>query len=166
MELKILSESDIDLIISAFADVNWIKPRSTFEEYLREQQSRERIIWLAFLNNDFVGYCTLKWKSLYQPFARAHIPEIIDLNVLPRFRNHGIASYLLDVAEQEAQTKSSIVGIGVGLYSDYGAAQRLYIKRGYVPDGRGVTYDYQNVPAGENIYLDDDLVLWLIRQFD
>lgn len=166
MKIKILSASDIDLIVSAFAESNWIKPRSTFEKYLQEQKNGERIIWLAFLDHDFAGYGTLKWKSLYQPFARAHIPEIMDLNILPSWRNRGIASHLLDTAEQEAQTKSSIIGIGVGLYSDYGAAQRLYIKRGYIPYGRGLTYNYQDVPAGESVILDDDLVLWLTRKFD
>lgn len=39
----------------------------------------------------------------------------------------------------EAATKSAAIGIGVGLYAGedggYGAAQRLYVKRGYIPDG-------------------------------
>lgn len=28
--------------------------------------------------------------------------------------------------------------MGFGLYADLDAAQRLYIKRGYLPDGRGL----------------------------
>ena len=36
--------------------------------------------------------------------------------------------------------RSDHAGIGFGLYADYGAAQRLYIKRGYIPDGRGAHY--------------------------
>ena len=46
-------------------------------------------------------------------------------------------SRLLEIAEKEVATKGDIVGIGVGLYEDYGPAQRLYIKRGYIPDGKG-----------------------------
>ena len=41
-----------------------------------------------------------------------------------------------------------IVGIGVGLYPDYGSAQRLYIKRGYLPDGHGATYNYESNMGG------------------
>jgi hypothetical protein len=32
------------------------------------------------------------------------------------------------------------VGLGVELCADYGPAQMLYIKKGYIPDGNGVTY--------------------------
>jgi hypothetical protein len=33
---------------------------------------------------------------------------------------------------------SESVGIGVGLYLDYGVAQTMYVKRGYIPDGKGI----------------------------
>lgn len=60
------------------------------------------------------------------------------------------------------------VGIGVGLYggSDggFGQAQRLYIKRGYIPDGLGVTYDYKSVVPGKMVCLDDDLILWFTKK--
>jgi hypothetical protein len=46
---------------------------------------------------------------------------------------------------QLAATQSPVVGLGVGLYNDYGNAQKLYIKKGYVPNGYGVTYNYQAV---------------------
>jgi hypothetical protein len=36
--------------------------------------------------------------------------------------------------------RSDVVGLGVGLYPDYGTAQRMYVRRGYLPDGRGVIY--------------------------
>ncbi|CEG57848.1 hypothetical protein [Legionella fallonii] len=63
------------------------------------------------------------------------------------------------MAELEAVKKQNKVGIGVGLYDGYGSAQRLYIKRGYIPDGLGVTYDYNHVTPGADVCLDDDLVL-------
>ncbi len=79
----------------------------------------------------------------------------------------GIGSKLLDVAEKEALTKSQIVGIGVGLYAGtdggYGPAQKLYVKRGYIPDGKGVTYHYEPVTPGQSYPLDDDLVLWFTK---
>ena len=113
--------------------------------------------------NLLAGYVTLKWESHYLPFKKQVIPEIVDLNVLPAFRNQGIGSKLLDEAERSAFERSNIVGIGVGLYPDYGSAQRLYVKRGYIPDGRGVTYKYQPIPPGETVCLDDDLIFWFTK---
>lgn len=84
----------------------------------------------------------------------------MDLNVLPPFRNQGIGSMLMDVAENRASESSKIVGIGVGLYDGYGQAQRLYVKRGYIPDGLGPTYKYQKLEYGQKVLVDDDLVLW------
>lgn len=44
----------------------------------------------------------------------------------------------MDAIEQIAFEKYGIVGVSVGLYYDYGNAQLLYVKRGYIPDGRGI----------------------------
>jgi hypothetical protein len=46
-------------------------------------------------------------------------------------------------------------------HADYGSAQRLYVRLGYLPDGRGVTYNYQPTVAGQSYPLDDELILWL-----
>lgn len=57
-----------------------------------------------------------------------------------------------------------MVGIGVGLYADYGAAQRLYTSLGYAPDGRGVTYHGSLVKPGTEYLVDDHLILWLTKR--
>jgi GNAT superfamily N-acetyltransferase len=106
----------------------------------------------------------LKWQSSYKPFHEKSIPEIKDLNVLPPFQKQGIGSELLDTAEEAAKIQANLVGIGVGLYEDYGTAQKLYINRGYRPDGRGVTYNYQPVVPGSSVCIDDDLVLWFTKE--
>ncbi len=88
------------------------------------------------------------------------------VNVLPLFRKNGIASRFLELAEEKAREKSSLIGIGVGLYSDYGAAQILYIKKGFVPNGLGVTYKYKDIKAGNMVCVDDDLILWMTKNFE
>ena len=57
------------------------------------------------------------------------------------------------------------IGIGVGLYKDYGFAQKLYVRMGYIPDGNGITYNYQPVKAGDSYPVDDDLLLWFKKDF-
>lgn len=168
VSVKVFEATDIPLMVDAFQKANWSKPASTFEAYLQEQLRSERLIWVAYVEKQCAGYVTLKWQSQYQPFAMSCIPEIMDLNVLPPFRKKGIGSKLLTLAEQQAATKSATVGIGVGLYGGpdggYGPAQQLYVKRGYIPDGKGVTYHYQPATPGRDFPLDDDLVLWFTKK--
>lgn len=165
---RYLMPDDILSISKAFSNVNWSKPSSLFEEYLTEVAAGERLVWVAFIQDRFAGYITLKWKSQYPFFREKNIPEIMDLNVLPYARKMGVGTLLLELAEKIAATKSDIVGIGVGLYAGkdggYGAAQRLYVKRGYIPDGKGVTYNYQPTIPGNSYPLDDDLVLWFTKK--
>lgn len=164
LTIKLLEKEDIDTIVNAFAASNWTKkPASTFEGYLAEQNAEQRIVWLAYHNNIFAGYVTLKWQSDYPYFKECNIPEIKDLNVLPNFRNQGVGSTLLDIAEKAAFERSDKIGIGVGLYPDYGSAQRLYVKRGYIPDGKGITYEHKTVSPGETAILDDELILWMVK---
>jgi len=119
---------------------------------------------VAFVDGRFAGYVTLNWQPTYPPFTEAGIPEIQDLNVLPEFQRRRIASRLLDEVEALAGKRSSVLGIGVGLHPGYNAAQRLYGKRGYIPDGRGITYRDRFLEEGAQIVLDDDLVLHLTKQ--
>lgn len=166
--IRSLTEEDIKAIVSSFHQIGWNKSASLFVEYLKEQEAGERLVWVAYVKDEFAGYVTLKWQSQYPSFKAQSIPEIMDLNVLPAYRKMGIGSLLLDCAEKEALTKSQIIGIGVGLYAGpdggYGAAQRLYIKRGYIPDGKGVTYNYEPTIPGNSYPLDDDLVLWFTKK--
>jgi len=164
MIIRPLEKSDIPIIVDGFANSGWTKkPTKVFEQYLDEQNSHMRACFIAFIDEQFAGYVTLKWQSSYAHFAKDNIPEISDLNVLPNFRNKGIGSALIEKCEQLAIHKSDFVGVGVGLYPDYGSAQRLYIKRGYIPDGHGATYNYQPVEPGNDYRMDDDLVLWFYK---
>jgi len=164
VEFRMLLKEDIPKIVSAFAEIGWDKPASLYQTYLEEQEKRLRCVWIAFKEGTFAGYVTLKWQSEYLPFKAKDIPEISDLNVLPELRKQKIASQLLDLAESEARKKGPTIGIGVGLSFDYGNAQRLYIRRGYVPDRLGVTYGYKPVAPGGTVPVDDDLVLWFTKR--
>jgi GNAT superfamily N-acetyltransferase len=88
----------------------------------------------------------------------------VDFNVLPQYRRQSIGTALMDKAESEISKVSKIAGIGVGMDSDYGAAQRLYVLRGYIPDGRGL-YSKGHFPKhGEQVTVDDDLALYFTKE--
>ena len=76
---------------------------------------------------------------------------------------NGIGNKLLDAAEKIASQYSDVVYLGVGLHSGYGSAQRLYVKRGYIPDGTRVRYGEKTCPQYADCCNDDDLVLYWLK---
>lgn len=157
--IRLLQSDDIRTIADAFAAIGWDKPATQYERYLAEQQRGERVVLVAFQHGTFAGYLTIVWQSGYPPFRDAGIPEIVDFNVLPQLRQRGIGSYLMEEAERRIAERSMVVGIGVGMDRDYGPAQRLYVKRGYVPDGRGLISHDRPVAWGDTVIVDDGLIL-------
>lgn len=163
--LRPIEPGDVRAIADAFAALGWPgKPPALYERYLAEQAEGSRAVAVAAAGGEICGYGTVAWMSDYPPFREAGIPEIQDLNVLPRFRRRGIATRLMDEAERIIAARTAVAGIGVGLYDDYGPAQRMYVLRGYVPDARGAAYDHRPVRGGVLVVADDDLVLYLTKQ--
>jgi GNAT superfamily N-acetyltransferase len=164
VHIRLLEGSDPPSIAAAFQNMGWNKPESQYRRYLREQVAGTRTCFVAIVDGQFAGYVTVDWQPTYAGFADLNIPEIQDLNVLTAYRRKGIASRLLDRAEGEAARRSRVVGIGVGLHPGYNAAQRLYVKRGYIPDGRGISYRNRFVEEGASVVVDDDLVMHFTKQ--
>jgi len=165
VHIELMQASDVDDIVSSFDVLSWPgKDAEQFRRYLSEQAAGDRIALVAREAGKFAGYGTVIWASNYPPFRDAGIPEVQDLNVLPQFRRKGVATAIMDLAEEYEASRSPVAGIGVGLYSDYGAAQTMYIQRGYRPDGRGIAYDNQTVRPGETVRVDDDLCLMLTKR--
>ena len=164
LTIRLLSEQDIPKIAQAFQELGWHKPAAQYQAYLVEQAWGDRVVFVAFAGEEFAGYVTI-WKGVprYPPFREQRIPEISDFNVLPRFRRHGIGSLLMEQAEAEAAVTSPVVGLGVGLTADYGAALRLYLQRGYLPDGHGLFYGDHHPEYGEIVSVDDDLCLYFTK---
>ena len=162
--IRPLESGDIPEIAQAFQQLGWNKPASQYERYLSQQELGVRNVYVAFAAGQFAGYLTICWESSYEPFFINSVPEIVDFNVLPQFRRRGIGTQLMEKAEHEIAKTGSIAGIGVGLTPDYGAAQRLYILRGYIPDGRGLHWRDHHVHYHEDITVDDELALYLTKE--
>jgi ribosomal protein S18 acetylase RimI-like enzyme len=158
-----LEKADAAPIAAAFRAIGWNKPEAQYLRYFDEQEKGKRIVIVALTGGTFAGYVTVLWVSGYVPFSHAGIPEICDFNVLPQYRRQGIGTMLMAEAERLIAVRSAIAGIGVGMTSDYGAAQRLYFQRGYVPDGRGLCSHGKPVVWGDTITVDDDLVLYFTK---
>lgn len=164
MDIREMHTDDCQIISDAFKEQGWNKPTEQYLEYFKEMELGVRDVLIAELDGQFAGYVTILWTSEYAPFRERGIPEIVDLNVLIRYRNCGIASLLLDEAEKRIRLISKFIGIGVGMFHDYGAAQRLYVKRGYVPDGKGIWTKDRHIGYGETVVIDDDVALYLIKE--
>ena len=130
--------ADVGALVDAFV-APWNKPPDQYPRYWAENLSGTRITLIAWVGNELAGYGNLLWRSDYEPFIEADIPEINDLNTLEPFRKRGIASAIIRECERiAAEHGKPIMGIGVGKTPDYANAERLYPKLGYAFDGRGV----------------------------
>jgi GNAT superfamily N-acetyltransferase len=97
-------------------------------------------------------------------FREAGIPEINDLWIHEKNRGQGLGTMLIKHLEELARRENyPAIGIGVGLYADYGPAQRLYSHLGYTPDGHGITYKGAVVTPGELYPVDDEHILWSMK---
>ena len=164
INIRRLSREDCSVVAAAFAAQAWNKPVEQFERYLNECSTGKRDILLAELNGEFAGYVTIDWKPEYVVFKERSIPEIADFNVLIKFRKRGIGSRLLDEAERLITSQRyEIAGLRVGLTADYGDAQRLYVKRGYIPDGCGISQRGKFLRYGDIVTVDDDLTVGFTR---
>ena len=164
LAIRNLSAEDSAILSAAFSAMGWSKPISLFETYLEECRRGQRLALVAELPGGIAGYGTVLWHSPYIHFQERQIPEIKDLNVLPAFRRRGIGTALMNALESAIAERSPVAGIGVGLYRDYGPAQRMYILSGYVPDGRGAFHHDQPLQPGETVPVDDGLVLYMTKQ--
>ena len=111
-----------------------------------------------------VAFGILNFEPKYNLYKKLEIPEIQDLNVIPDAREQGVATALVEAFENLACDQGlESIGISVGLTKDYGPAQRLYVKLGYMPDGGGVTYDREGITFGTPYPADDDLCLMMVK---
>ena len=164
VKVEPLAPAHVEEIPRAFAAVGWPgKNASLYRRYLAEQGSGARSVLVASADGRVLGYVTVLWRSGYVPFCDAGIPEVSDLNVLPQFRRQHVGTALMDAAESMIAVRSTTAGLGVGLYADYAAAHLMYLNRGYVPDGRGVAYQFAPVAPGTTVRVDDDLNLMMTR---
>ncbi len=142
----------------------WHSSADKFKRRIADSERGKAIALVAEYEGNAAGYINVYKNSAGGPFANMGYCEIVDFGVLEKYRNRGMGSKLMDIAERIAAEYADTACLGVGLHAGYGSAQRMYFKRGYIPDGSGVWYgDKPAVPYGT--YRNDDyLILYLSKK--
>ena len=156
---------DAPVITAGEVAQGWVN--QTVDKYvdrLRDRDAGRCISLAAECDGTIVGYINVYPDAQWGPFGGRGLPEIVDFGVLEKYRRRGIGSLLMDTAEAIAARYADTVYLGVGLHSGYGSAQRMYVKRGYLPDGSGVWYRNQVCPQYTPCCNDDDLVLYMSKK--
>lgn len=131
---------------------------------LTNQDKQECSALLALYNGKAAGYVFLYYKCRWGGLANCNIPGVVDLIVFKEYRQKGIATHLMNVAEDIAKSCSNKVYLDVCLCSEYGPAQIFYIKRGYIPDGKGVYYEERVCETDAICKNNDELTLCLVKE--
>lgn len=162
--IRPLTKSDIPKIVARYS-FPWStseKTEALWDSYYQEQQDGIRTVAVIEENHAILGYGSLLRKPESPFFAQKNIPEINAIWIDEDHRKKGLGIALIKWLEKLARQEGyQQIGIGVGLYKDYGPAQKLYFKLGYSPEGNGITYKGESATPGQSYPLDDDLILWL-----
>ncbi|WP_274650980.1 GNAT family N-acetyltransferase [Paenibacillus humicola] len=163
IEIRRMTANDVETVSRVFLEHGIRRTIDDVTQCWEENAAGSRITFLGFYDGRFAGSLHVLAKSHYPWFAEQGIPEINDFNVISPLRRRGIGNALMEAAESCAFETHDIVGIGVGLFKDYGSAQRMYAARGYIPDGRGLMYKQQPAAPGSFVRVDDDLNLYFTK---
>lgn len=162
--IRPMEERDIEVICREEKAQGWHPEPEKYRMRIAHMAEGKSFAWVAEYAGKVAGYNNLYLAAKNGPFAGKGIPEVVDLGVFERFRNHGIGQALMETAEEKAKELAAEVCIGVGLHSGYGSAQRMYVKRGYVPDGSGVWFQDKVCPEYGPCMNNDSLILYLSKK--
>lgn len=164
LTIRQATRDDLPVLWQMAEDMGAAKSEGYFDISMEHQDAGTRQVFIVYLQGAYAGYCMLAWTPKYAFYQKMDIPEIQDLNVLPRFRRRGIGRFMIEHCENLVrEAGKDYIGIGVGMDFSYGAAQQLYVRMGYVPDGNGLTYDRQVIAKGDFRPVDDEMSLMMIK---
>ena len=162
--IRDMEHRDAPVITDEEIAQGWNQSVEKYEMRLRHQAEGTAHALVAEYRGNVAGYIHVYPNPGEGAFAGKGYPEIVDFGVLEKYRRNGIGSKLMDMAEEIAARYSHTVCLGVGLHAGYGSAQRMYAKRGYIPDGTGVWYGNCVCEPYSPCCNDDDLVLYLSKK--
>lgn len=163
--IRNMEEADARAFYDAHISQGWHDDLDGYRMRLKDQAEGRCIALTAVYRGQPAGHLYLYLDAFEGPFRGKGYPYIVDFGVLMKYRRRGVGARLMDAAERLAGQYGDMVCLGVGLCGSYGSAQRIYARRGYVPDGSGVWYRGKPCIEYETVCtVDDDLVLYLSKE--
>ncbi len=163
--IRSMESTDARVFTDELAAQGWHPDIAVYMSRLKERSEGRCFALTAEFEGRPAGYVYVYLRADEGPFKDKGWPVIVDFNVLKKYRRRGIGGRLMDAAERIAGGYADTVCLGVGLCSSYGAAQRMYVRRGYIPDGSGVWYRGRQCVQYETVCtVDDDLILFLYKK--
>ena len=162
--IRTMEEADGPVFVKEYTAQGWHPDIAGYQMRMKDQAEGKCIALTAVYQGCPAGYVYLYLTVREGPFRGKGWPIIVDFSVLQKYQRKGIGSKLMDTAEQIAADYADTVCLGVGVCKEYGTAQRMYVRRGYIPDGSGVWYqDKQCVQYETVCTVDDDLILYFSK---
>lgn len=163
--IRDMEAADAQILNDEYTAQGWHPDIDYYHMRMREHAEGKCVALTAVYQGHPAGAVYVYFDAQEGPFKGKGWPVIVDFGVLMKYQRKGIGSRLMDAAEQIAAQHADTVCLGVGLCREYGTAQRMYVKRGYIPDGSGVWYqDKQCIQYESVCTIDDDLVLYLSKR--
>ena len=163
--IRDMEAADAQVFYDEYLAQGWHPDLSVYRMRLKDREEGKCVALTAVYQGHPAGAVYVYMTPHGGPFKGKDIPEIHDFSVLEKYQRKGIGSRLMDTAERIAAQYADTVCLGVGLCESYGSAQRMYIRRGFVPDGSGVWYqDRQCIQYETACTVDDDLILYLSKK--
>ena len=163
--IRSMEETDPQAFFDEFTAQGWHPDIDVYRRRMKDEEEGKCVTLTAEYQGHPAGSIYVYLTPHNGPFKETGWPEIHDFNVLKKYQRKGIGTRLMDAAEQIAGRYADTVCLGVGLHDGYGSAQRMYVKRGYVPDGSGVWYQGRQCVQYETACtVDDDLQLFFSKK--
>ena len=160
-----MEEADARIFCDKYTAQGWHPEVEYYLMRMREHAEGKCVALTAEYQGHPAGSVYVYMNAEAGPFRDKHWPYIVDFSVLQKYQRRGVGSRLMDAAEKIAAQHADVVCLGVGLCREYGSAQRMYAKRGYIPDGSGVWYQDKPCVQYETVCtIDDDLVLYIYKK--
>lgn len=161
--VRTMEHSDVKALAQGEREQGWEGSEEKLQSRWEDLLAGKAVGLVAEYEGAPAGYIFVYPEGLGGPFGGRGWPEIVDFNVLEKYRHRGIGTALMDAAEKAAAGYGDGVYLAVGLHKGYGSAQRMYVKRGYIPDGSGAWYGDTVCPPYGECRNDDDLVLYFSK---
>ena len=163
--IRDMIESDPEIITHEEHLQGWTDQKvEKYTQRLKDVADGKCVALVAEYQGNVAGYFNVYPNSMGGAFGGQGLPELVDFGVLEKYRRHGIGNALLEVAESIAKRYANIVYLGVGINKNYGAAQRLYVKRGFVPDGTGLWRNDKNLEPYADMKNDDSNAIYMSKK--